>query len=157
MIEDLARLILEAQRIREESWDATSESYALTIEDATHKAGETSGLDTRADWLVHILLVAAWIDAGMWASCTMMVPRYSHKEFEGMLPMHEATFLGQSDTYDLYIFRNNAGTQILLSIWGNGPAHSLVRTAKQIQLGHYSDLGMKEALALASEQGLLSK
>lgn len=66
MIEDLARMILEAQRIREESWDGV-DKYTKSHEEAVKEAGETSGLDTRADELVYILQVVAWNDSQAWA------------------------------------------------------------------------------------------
>lgn len=67
MIEDLARFILEAQRIREESWDESTSSYAMTMSEAASGAGEKSGFDTRMDELVTVLLTVVWNDAGSWA------------------------------------------------------------------------------------------
>lgn len=74
MIEDLAALILEAQRIREESWNESASSYTKTMLEAAVAAGEESGFDIRIDNLVNILLTVVWNDAGSWAESCLKEP-----------------------------------------------------------------------------------
>ncbi|KKK92657.1 hypothetical protein LCGC14_2700750 [marine sediment metagenome] len=74
MLEDLAHLILEAQRIREESWDESTSSYTKTMLEASVAAGEESGFDIRIDNLVNVLLTVVWNDAEAWAESCLKEP-----------------------------------------------------------------------------------
>lgn len=92
MLEDLARMILDAQRIREESWNGSG--YDLTTAKAASKAGETSALDLRANRLVYLIMVCGWIEE--WAENCLAEKRYES-------PCDDCVFLGAWEEYDLYI------------------------------------------------------
>ena len=59
----LAKAIIKAMNIREESWNNDAKAYGLSIEEACNRA--TSNKDRAA--IVSILLFAAWNDAIQWA------------------------------------------------------------------------------------------
>lgn len=97
MIENLARMIIEAQRIHLESWKEESERYEIKVQQAINLAGGTSGLDERANDLVSLLLMACWSDAEDWAERVLAKPRYRNEA-------HNACchFLGNYEEHDLY-------------------------------------------------------
>lgn len=64
-MEKLAKAILEAQRIHEESWDADRKEYKLSQTDAAKQA---CGEDMHMAGLVCLLNVLSWNDAQDWAN-----------------------------------------------------------------------------------------
>jgi len=53
---DLLKIVVEAQKYREESWNAKTETYTLTLEEALERADVNSWEDARAN-------VNSWEDA----------------------------------------------------------------------------------------------
>ena len=70
-MEELAKQILDAMRIREESFDYETITYRKSFRQAAAESGRQSGLDSRSDNLVHTLIVACWNDAEAWATSAL--------------------------------------------------------------------------------------
>lgn len=70
---DLAEMVLDAQRIREESWSTTGKHYTLSHNVAVHKANMARlvPLPEEIEFVVELLNTTAWNDAQDWAKSLM--------------------------------------------------------------------------------------
>ena len=80
---EIAKVIKEAQKLREESFDFIQyenavdlhgglyvdmhQFYNLTVEESVSDAVENSQIDEEIGYLIHLLLKRSWNDVGNWA------------------------------------------------------------------------------------------
>ena len=67
MIEQLQQALKRAAEIRELSWSAEEKQYKVSLQDACDSACAEVGFDTRANFVVFMLLTNCWNESLEWA------------------------------------------------------------------------------------------